>query len=75
MQEPVYNKPPVADEAEAIALNLNMLLYVLLFLIILALFLGSLVRCRTGAGRSREDTCIPEGRYADLEREPEDKSE
>lgn len=51
---------PLTDEPEATILNLNMLLYLVLFLIILALFLGSLARSRMGAGRSREDTCIPE---------------
>jgi hypothetical protein len=75
LQEPVYNEPPAADEPEAIFLNLNMLLYVVLFLIILALFLGSLVRSRMGAGRSRRNTSIPEGRCADLEKELEDKGE
>ena len=56
-------------------MNLNMLLYVVLFLIILALFLGSLVRNRMEAGRSREDTSIPDGRSVDLEKEPGDKGE
>ena len=69
------SRAPVAAEPEAIILNLNMLLYVVLFLIILALFLGSLVRSRMGAGRSREGTSIPEGRCADQEEEPEDKGE
>ena len=56
-------------------MNLNMLLYVVLFLVILALFLGSLVRSRMGARRIRESTSIPEGRYAEPEKEPEGKGE
>ena len=54
-------------------MNLNMLLYVVLFLVILGLFLRSLVRSRMGAGRSREDTSVPGTRQADLEKDPEDK--
>ena len=56
-------------------MDLNMLLYVVLFLIILALFLGSLVRHRLGTRRNRDDASIPGKPYPDLEREPEDRGE
>ena len=54
-------------------MNLNMLLYVVLFFIILGLFLASLVRSRRGTRRSREDTSVPGTRQTDPKDEPEDK--
>lgn len=39
--------------------NLNMLLYVVLFLILLGLFLGSLVRSRIGTRASRDNAPLP----------------
>jgi hypothetical protein len=54
-------------------LNLNMLLYVVLFFIILGLFLASLVRSKAGTRRSREDTSVPGTRQTDPKDEPEDK--
>jgi hypothetical protein len=50
-----------------------MLLYVLLFFIILALFLASLVRSRTGNERSREDRSVPGARQADPKKVPEEE--
>ena len=39
--------------------NLNMLLYVALFLILLGLFLSSLLRSRTGTRASGDNTPLP----------------
>lgn len=53
-------------------MNLNMLLYVILFIIILGLFLASLVKSRKGR-RSMEDAAVPDTRQVDPKKKPEDE--
>ena len=60
---------------EALRLDLNPYLYLLLFLIVLGLYLFSLVKSGVESRRSREDTTLPGRRYTDPEEEPADKGE